>query len=63
MRLGLPCLHAGFRQALDMITVSQDGNEFTALGTIQDFDAHNVSLSIGCFTQTAKRLSFPGDFN
>ncbi|HLN00453.1 MAG TPA: hypothetical protein VK335_14295 [Bryobacteraceae bacterium] len=54
---------ASFAQALDMITVSEDGTEFTAQGTIQDFDTNNVSLSIGCFTHTAKRLSFPGDFN
>ncbi|HLN03431.1 MAG TPA: hypothetical protein VK335_29335 [Bryobacteraceae bacterium] len=54
---------ASIAQALDMITLSQDGNEFTAKGTIQDFDANNISLSIGCFTHTAKRLSAPGDFN
>jgi hypothetical protein len=58
-----PGTFASFAQALDMITLSQDGNEFTAQGTIQDFDANNVSLSIGCFTHSAKRLSAPGDLN
>src|SRR5271169_6670305 len=47
---------ASFARALDMITLSQDGNEFTAQGTIQDFNASNVSISIGCFVHTAKRL-------
>jgi len=54
---------ASIAQALDLITLSQDGNEFTSRGTIQDFDANNVSLSIGCFTHAAKRLAAPGDFN
>jgi len=44
-----------------MITLSQDCNEFTAQGTIQDFHASGVSISIGCFVHSAKRLSAPGD--
>jgi len=54
---------ASIAQALDMITLSPDGHEFTAKGTIQDFNASNVSISIGCFVHSAKRLSAPGDFN
>jgi len=54
---------ASIAQSLDMITLGQDGNSFTAKGTIQDFNSSNVSISIGCFVHSAKRLSAPGDFN
>jgi len=50
---------ASIAQAIDMITLSPDGTQFVASGTIQDFDANNVSLSIGCFTHAAKRLTAP----
>ncbi len=48
---------ASFAQALDSITLSDDGNTFTASGTIQDFDASNNLISTGCFTHSAMRLT------
>jgi hypothetical protein len=43
-------------KAANTITVSSDGSEFSVTATIQDYDANNNLLSIGCVTQTAKRL-------
>jgi hypothetical protein len=51
---------ASIAKAIDKVVLDQDGDQFDASGTIQDFDANNVSISIGCFTHTAKRLSAPG---
>jgi len=50
---------ASIAQAVDMVELSEDGSQFNASGTIQDFNANNVLLSTGCFTHTAKRLSGP----
>ncbi len=54
---------ASFAKVLDTITLSPDGTEFTSTGTVQDFDANNNSISIGCFTHSAKRLATPGHGN
>lgn len=51
---------APFAKVLDTITLSPDGTEFTSTGTVQDFDSNNSSISIGCFTHSAKRLAAPG---
>jgi len=48
---------ASFAQALDSVTLSDDGNTFTASGTIQDFDASNNLISTGCVTHSATRLT------
>ena len=48
---------ASFAQALDSVTLSDDGSTFTASGTIQDFDANNNLISTGCFTHSATRLT------
>ncbi len=54
---------ASFAKVLDTITISPDGTEFTSTGTVQDFDANNNSISLGCFTHSAKRLATPGHAN
>jgi hypothetical protein len=54
---------ASFAKVLDTITLSPDGTEFTSAGTVQDYDANGNSLSIGCFTHSAKRLASPGHWN
>jgi hypothetical protein len=51
---------ASTAQSIDEIKMSDDGKTFTASGTIQDFNANNQSISIGCFTHAATRLSGPG---
>jgi hypothetical protein len=51
---------ASTAQAIDSINMSDDGTTFTASGTIQDFNANNQPISIGCFTHAATRLSGPG---
>jgi hypothetical protein len=51
---------ASTAQAVDSISMSDDGTTFTASGTIQDFNANNQPISIGCFTHAATRLSGPG---
>jgi hypothetical protein len=48
---------ASIAKALDAVTLNEDGNHFSASGTIQDFDANNNLISIGCFLHSAKRLS------
>ena len=50
---------ASIAKALDMVVLGQDGSQFTASGTIQDFDANNVLLTTGCFTHAARRLTPP----
>jgi hypothetical protein len=54
---------ASIAQALDNITLNADGSEFTAAGSIQDFDATNTLISTGCFTHAATRLSGSGQGN
>jgi hypothetical protein len=36
-----------------MIELSQDGTQFTSTGTVEDFDAQNVRISVTCPTETA----------
>jgi hypothetical protein len=48
---------ASFAQALNSITLSDDGSSFSASGTVQDFDASNNLISTGCVTQSATRLT------
>jgi len=50
-------------QALDKIQLSDDGKQFAASGTIQDFDANNTLISTGCFVHAATRLSKPAPGN
>lgn len=50
---------ASFAKSLDTIELGQDGSTFTASGTIEDFDATDTSISLGCFTHAAKRLTAP----
>jgi hypothetical protein len=47
---------ASIAKAINTVTLSQDGNQFSVTATIQDYDANNTLLSTGCVTQTAKRL-------
>lgn len=51
---------ASIAQSNDMVTLGEDGNQFTASGTVQDFDASGNLLSTGCFTHAAKRLASLG---
>jgi hypothetical protein len=37
------------------IEVSDDGRQFVSTGTVEDFDAQNVRVSVGCSTETAVR--------
>jgi hypothetical protein len=47
---------ASFAKAVNTITLSPDGNQFSVTATIQDYDANNTLLTTGCVTQAAKRL-------
>jgi hypothetical protein len=51
---------ASTAQSIDMVTLNDNGNQFTASGTVQDFDVNNALLSTGCFVHSAVRLSSPG---
>jgi hypothetical protein len=37
------------------IELSHDGTQFVTTGTVEDFDAQNVRVSVGCSTETAVR--------
>jgi len=37
------------------IELSQDGTRFTSTGTVEDFNAQNIRVSIGCSSETAAR--------
>lgn len=37
------------------IELSEEGNEFTTTGTVEDFDANNVLIAKSCPTETAMR--------
>jgi hypothetical protein len=37
------------------IELSEEGNEFTTTGTVEDFDANNVLISKSCPTETGSR--------
>ena len=54
---------ASIAKGLDRIVLSQDGNQFTASGTVQDFDATNTLISTGCVTHSAARLTAPAQGN
>ena len=41
-------------RAVNTITLSPDGSQFTVTAAIQDYDANNTLLTAGCVTQTAK---------
>ena len=47
---------ASFAKAANAITLSADGNQFTVIGTIRDYDANNNLISNGCVTHVGKRL-------
>lgn len=55
-----PCTRAGRdrddrRGLTRTIELSEDGTQFTSTGTVEDFDAQNVRVSIGCSTEIATR--------
>jgi len=37
------------------IELSEDGRQFTSIGTVEDFDVQDVRVSIGCATEIAVR--------
>lgn len=37
------------------IELSADGTQFTSIGTVEDFDAQDVRVSVGCATEIAAR--------
>jgi len=54
---------ASFAYALNREKLDDDGNHFTASGTIQDFDANNNLISVGCVVHSATRLAASGQGN
>ncbi len=54
---------ASFAYALNSEKLDDDGNHFTASGTIQDFDANNNLISVGCVAHSATRLAVSGQGN
>lgn len=54
---------ASFASALNKEQLSDDGNHFTASGTIQDFDASGNLISTGCVEHSATRLAASGQGN
>jgi len=50
---------ASFAKSVETITLNNSGGEFSASGTVQDFDANNSPISSGCFTHIASRLDSP----
>ena len=54
---------ASLAKALDRIVLSQDGNQYSSTGTVQDFDATNTLISTGCVTHSATRLATPAQGN
>jgi len=45
----------GIGKAVETIKVSNDGSQFAASGTIQDYDSKNALTSTACFTHAATR--------
>jgi hypothetical protein len=43
--------------AANKLELSDDGNHFTATGTITDYDAAGNQISVGCVSHAARRLS------
>lgn len=54
---------SSFAYALNSETLADDGNHFTASGTIQDFDATGNLISTGCVVHSATRLAASGQGN
>ena len=54
---------ASFASALNNETLADDGNHFTASGTIQDFDAAGNLISVGCVVHSGTRLAASGQGN
>jgi hypothetical protein len=46
---------ASTARVIRTIELSQDGTEFVSTATVEDFDAQNVRVSLGCSTETAAR--------
>ena len=42
-------------ESLDKVELNGDGKQFTASGTITDYDATGNPISVGCFTHAAQR--------
>ena len=51
---------ASFAYALNKEKLDDDGDHFTASGTIQDFDASGNLISTGCVVHSATRLAASG---
>lgn len=47
---------ASLAHGVDTITVSADGNHYTSIGNVYDFDANGNLLSTGCVVHAAYRL-------
>lgn len=54
---------SSFAYALNSEKLSDDGNHFTASGTIQDFDANGNLISTGCVLHVGTRLAASGQGN
>jgi hypothetical protein len=46
---------ASTARVIRTIELSEDGTRFTSRGTVEDFNAQNVKVSVGCSTETAAR--------
>ena len=46
---------ASTARVIRTIVLSQRGTRFISTGTVEDFDARNVRVSVGCSTETAVR--------
>jgi len=54
---------ASLAYALNREKLADDGNHFTASGTIQDFDANNNLISVGSVVHSGTRLATSGQGN
>ena len=54
---------SSFAYALNSETLADDGNHFTASGTVQDFDATGNLIATGCVVHSATRLAASGQGN
>jgi hypothetical protein len=46
---------ASTARVIRTIELSEDGTRFTSTGTVEDFNAQDVRVSVGCATETAAR--------
>ena len=46
-----------FAEGLNKVELSGNGSHFTATGTITDYDATGNVISVGCVSQSARRLA------